>query len=42
MGWMEDRADVRQGPQSMWPEAKSVQAKLNSGAKTFQTIALVQ
>lgn len=24
MGWMEDRADVRQGPQSMWPEAKSV------------------
>lgn len=24
MGWMEDRADVRQGPQSMWPEAQSV------------------
>ena len=24
MGWMEDRADVRQGPQSMWPEARSV------------------
>ena len=24
MGWMEDRADVRRGPQAMWPEAKSV------------------
>ncbi len=24
MGWMQDRADVRQGPQSMWPEARSV------------------
>ena len=24
MGWMEDRADVRQGPQSLWPEARSV------------------
>lgn len=24
MGWMADRADVRQGPQSMWPEADSV------------------
>ncbi|MES2700752.1 MAG: tRNA epoxyqueuosine(34) reductase QueG [Pseudomonadota bacterium] len=24
MGWMEDRADVRQGPQSMWPAAASV------------------
>lgn len=24
MGWMQDRAEVRQGPQSMWPEAKSV------------------
>ena len=24
MAWMEDRADVRQGPQSMWPEARSV------------------
>ena len=24
MGWMEDRAEVRQGPHSMWPEAKSV------------------
>jgi len=24
MAWMQDRADVRQGPQSMWPEAKSV------------------
>jgi epoxyqueuosine reductase len=24
MGWMEDRADVRQGPHSMWPEARSV------------------
>ena len=24
MGWMQDRADVRQGPQSMWPAARSV------------------
>jgi len=24
MGWMEDRAEVRQGPQSMWPAARSV------------------
>jgi epoxyqueuosine reductase len=24
MAWMEDRADVRQGPRSMWPEAQSV------------------
>ncbi len=24
MAWMMDRADVRQGPQSMWPAAKSV------------------
>ena len=24
MGWMEDRADVRTGPNAMWPEAKSV------------------
>ncbi|RIV83648.1 tRNA epoxyqueuosine(34) reductase QueG [Aurantiacibacter zhengii] len=24
MAWMQDRADVRQGPKSMWPEAKSV------------------
>jgi epoxyqueuosine reductase len=24
MGWMEDRAEVRQGPHSMWPEARSV------------------
>ncbi len=24
MGWMEARADVRQGPQSMWPAAQSV------------------
>ena len=24
MEWMQDRADVRQGPQSMWPEARSV------------------
>ena len=24
MGWMEDRADVRQGPHAMWPAAKSV------------------
>lgn len=24
MGWMETRAEVRQGPQSLWPEARSV------------------
>jgi epoxyqueuosine reductase len=24
MGWMADRSDVRQGPQSMWPQADSV------------------
>jgi epoxyqueuosine reductase len=24
MGWMQDRADVRQGPHSMWPAARSV------------------
>ena len=24
MGWMEERADVRRGPHSMWPEARSV------------------
>ncbi|NNC59212.1 MAG: tRNA epoxyqueuosine(34) reductase QueG [Erythrobacter sp.] len=24
MGWMEDRAEVRQGPHSMWPAARSV------------------
>ncbi len=24
MAWMQDRAEVRQGPQSMWPDAKSV------------------
>jgi epoxyqueuosine reductase len=24
MGWMEDRAEVRRGPQAMWPEARSV------------------
>ena len=24
MGWMEDRAGIRQGPHSMWPEANSV------------------
>jgi len=24
MAWMQDRADVRQGPQSLWPEARSV------------------
>ena len=24
MEWMEARAEVRQGPQSLWPEARSV------------------
>ncbi len=40
MGWMEDRADVRQGPQSMWPEARSVIALGMSYAPDVDPLAL--
>ena len=40
MGWMEDRADVRQGPQSMWPEARSVIALGMSYAPEVDPLAL--
>lgn len=40
MGWMEDRADVRQGPQSMWPEAQSVIALGMSYAPDLDPLAL--
>ena len=40
MGWMEDRADVRQGPQAMWPEAKSVIALGMSYAPEHDPLAL--
>jgi len=40
MAWMEDRADVRQGPQSMWPEAKSVIALGMSYAPEVDPLAL--
>ena len=40
MGWMEDRAAVRQGPQSMWPEAKSVIALGMSYAPEHDPLAL--
>ena len=40
MGWMEDRADVRQGPQSMWPEARSVIALGMSYAPGHDPMAL--
>ncbi len=40
MGWMEDRADVRQGPQSMWPEARSVIALGMSYAPDSDPLAL--
>lgn len=40
MGWMEDRADVRQGPQSMWPEAQSVIALGMSYAPQEDPLAL--
>ncbi|MDE1468240.1 tRNA epoxyqueuosine(34) reductase QueG [Aurantiacibacter sp. D1-12] len=40
MGWMEDRADVRQGPKSMWPEAKSVIALGMSYAPQVDPLAL--
>lgn len=40
MAWMKDRADVRQGPQSMWPEAKSVIALGMSYAPEVDPMAL--
>ena len=40
MQWMQDRADVRQGPQSMWPEAKSVIALGMSYAPEGDPLAL--
>ena len=39
MGWMQDRADVRQGPQSMWPEARSVIALGMSYAPEVDSLA---
>ncbi|WP_336985390.1 tRNA epoxyqueuosine(34) reductase QueG [Altererythrobacter aquiaggeris] len=40
MDWMEDRADVRRGPQSMWPEAQSVIALGMSYAPAVDPMAL--
>ncbi|MEP2236246.1 MAG: tRNA epoxyqueuosine(34) reductase QueG [Alteripontixanthobacter sp.] len=40
MEWMEDRAEVRQGPQSMWPEAQSVIALGMSYAPGTDPLAL--
>lgn len=40
MGWMEDRAEVRQGPQAMWPEAKSVIALGMSYAPAHDPLVL--
>jgi epoxyqueuosine reductase len=40
MAWMEDRADVRQGPRSMWPEARSVIALGMSYAPEVDPLAL--
>ena len=40
MGWMEDRAEVRQGPQAMWPAARSVIALGMSYAPDHDPLAL--
>jgi epoxyqueuosine reductase len=40
MEWMEARADVRQGPQSLWPEAKSAIALGMSYAPAADPLAL--
>jgi len=40
MEWMETRADVRKGPQSMWPEARSVIALGMSYAPEIDPLAL--
>ncbi len=42
MGWMQDRADVRQGPQSMWPAATSVIALGMSYAPDIDPLAPVE
>lgn len=42
MEWMEARADVRKGPQSMWPEAHSVIALGMSYAPEVDPLALEQ
>jgi epoxyqueuosine reductase len=42
MGWMEDRAEVRQGPHSMWPEARSVIALGMSYAPDLDPLALAE
>jgi epoxyqueuosine reductase len=42
MGWMEDRADVRQGPQSMWPLARSVIALGMSYTPETDPLALAE
>jgi len=42
MGWMQDRADVRQGPQSMWPEASSVIALGMSYAPEVDPLAAAE
>ncbi len=40
MQWMKDRAEVRQGPQSMWPEAQSVISLAMSYAPDGDPLAL--
>ncbi len=40
MGWMKDRAEVRQGPHSMWPDAQSVIALGMSYAPDGDPLAL--
>src|SRR5690606_35043454 len=40
MEWMEARADVRRGPQSMWPDARSVIALGMSYAPEDDPLAL--
>ncbi|MBO9498215.1 MAG: tRNA epoxyqueuosine(34) reductase QueG [Novosphingobium sp.] len=40
MAWMEERAEVRRGPQSMWPEARSVIALGMSYAPEVDPLAL--
>lgn len=42
MGWMADRAEVRQGPNSMWPEAQSVIALGMSYAPEDDPLALAE
>ncbi|MFN4113265.1 MAG: tRNA epoxyqueuosine(34) reductase QueG [Sphingomonadaceae bacterium] len=40
MGWMEERAEIRCGPQAMWPEARSVIALGMSYAPAHDPLAL--